>query len=185
MQACKCGCGEPVAKGRVFVNKDHQTNWRKAERDRRHKQQAIAPARRAEPEPKYVPPPVAPPAQEDARHLASERAYRLHVWSEFLAEMILHIGGAAGICYLAVTALGRVELPVLPYLPWMIVMVGAWIAGKAILAILDPGAYYYRELHTNMSRHGILPKSTLVYFLSRGIIAATLLYAAFVWPNSI
>ena len=27
MTVCKCGCGEPVKKGRVFVNKDHQLDW--------------------------------------------------------------------------------------------------------------------------------------------------------------
>ena len=25
--ACKCGCGESVKKGRVFVNKAHQLEW--------------------------------------------------------------------------------------------------------------------------------------------------------------
>lgn len=25
--SCKCGCGEPVKKGRVFVNKEHQLAW--------------------------------------------------------------------------------------------------------------------------------------------------------------
>lgn len=27
MIACKCGCGEPVKKGRAFVNKEHQLDW--------------------------------------------------------------------------------------------------------------------------------------------------------------
>lgn len=25
--SCKCGCGEVVKKGRVFVNKEHQLEW--------------------------------------------------------------------------------------------------------------------------------------------------------------
>jgi hypothetical protein len=27
MALCKCGCGEPVKRGRVFVNKEHQLDW--------------------------------------------------------------------------------------------------------------------------------------------------------------
>ncbi len=30
MVACKCGCGEPVKAGRVFVNKEHQLTWMNA-----------------------------------------------------------------------------------------------------------------------------------------------------------
>ena len=27
MNACKCGCGLPVRRGRTFVNKEHQLDW--------------------------------------------------------------------------------------------------------------------------------------------------------------
>lgn len=27
MVACKCGCGELVRRGRVFLNKEHQLDW--------------------------------------------------------------------------------------------------------------------------------------------------------------
>lgn len=30
MMACKCGCGEPVKAGRVFVNKEHHLTWMNA-----------------------------------------------------------------------------------------------------------------------------------------------------------
>ena len=27
MVTCRCGCGEPVKRGRVFLNKEHQLDW--------------------------------------------------------------------------------------------------------------------------------------------------------------
>jgi general stress protein YciG len=27
MKSCKCGCGQAVKSGRVFVNKEHQLDW--------------------------------------------------------------------------------------------------------------------------------------------------------------
>lgn len=31
MKLCKCGCGGAVAEGRVFVNRQHQTDWMRTE----------------------------------------------------------------------------------------------------------------------------------------------------------
>lgn len=117
-----------------------------------------------------------PDPNEQHEHI-SQVGLKNHLFAEF----VIHVGGAAAISYGLLWLVANHAMP--SWAKFVALLFGVFLGFRVVRAMLSPMRYSAWQYRQNNGLIGNLPTAPLFYVLSRGTLAGTLLYLAYVFFN--